>query len=402
MKVELISTGDEVMEGFIDDTNSSWISRRLIDRGIEVSRRSSTGDDREAISAVIKECSGRADVVIVNGGLGPTTDDLTTEAAAAAAGVPVVRNSAWESRIRDWFAARNRTMTDNNLKQADLPEGAEVIDNPAGTACGYQMRINGTEFFFTPGVPSEFKRMCDDHILPAIFSNVPDDTVILRYFLLGIGESSIGKRLSGISWPEGITIGYRAFFPYLEIKITARKTGASELSAAETMLLREISPWLVGRKQLDMAGNISKLSGVIPLQVLEYGTRGRLIREIAGAMESVSCRLKPLPETAHDLLAYIKPERCRTIAVGRETENGIPVAYWGGLRGFAVTIRMPGRDHERFLDFAAAAALDMLQRALSGHRPDDGPPNRPCEFRPRLPRRREADRDPDPRALEAG
>lgn len=81
MKVELISTGDEVMEGFIDDTNSSWISRRLIDRGIEVSRRSSTGDDREAISAVIKECSGRADVVIVNGGLGPTTDDLTTEAA---------------------------------------------------------------------------------------------------------------------------------------------------------------------------------------------------------------------------------------------------------------------------------------------------------------------------------
>ena len=142
MKVELISTGDEVMEGFIDDTNSSWISRRLIDRGIEVSRRSSTGDDREAISAVIKECSGRADVVIVNGGLGPTTDDLTTEAAAAAAGVPVVRNSAWESRIRDWFAARNRTMTDNNLKQADLPEGAEVIDNPAGTACGYQMRIN--------------------------------------------------------------------------------------------------------------------------------------------------------------------------------------------------------------------------------------------------------------------
>ena len=370
MRVELISTGDEVMEVFIDDTNASWLSRRLIDRGIEVSRRSSVVDDRDAISAVIGECSERADVVIVNGGLGPTTDDVTTEAAAAAAGVPVVRNKACETRIRDWFAARSRTMTDNNLKQADLPEGAEVIDNPVGTACGYRMRINSAEFFFTPGVPSEFKKMCDEHILPAIFRNVPDDTVILRYFLLGIGESSIGKRLSGISWPEGITIGYRAFFPYLEIKITARKTGGAELTAAETLLLREISPWLVGRKQLDIACNISKLSGVIPLQVLEYGTRGRVIREIAGAMESVSCRLKPLPETAHDLLAYIKPERCRTIAVGRETENGIPIAYWGGLRGFAFTIRMPGRDHARFLDLVAAAALDMVQRVLSGHRPN--------------------------------
>ena len=110
MKVELISTGDEVMEGFIDDTNSSWISRRLIDRGIEVSRRSSTGDDREAISAVIKECSGRADVVIVNGGLGPTTDDLTTEAAAAAAGCHVYTSDAADERLCFGLGGR-RVMT---------------------------------------------------------------------------------------------------------------------------------------------------------------------------------------------------------------------------------------------------------------------------------------------------
>jgi nicotinamide-nucleotide amidase len=112
------------------------------------------GDDRESLLQAFQLASQRADAVIVNGGLGPTIDDLSQEVAAQAAGVELVLNDEWLVRMEDFFRRRSRTMPPNNRKQAMLPVTAEVIDNPIGTACGFALDIGKARFFFTPGVPA--------------------------------------------------------------------------------------------------------------------------------------------------------------------------------------------------------------------------------------------------------
>ena len=137
MRVEIVCTGDEVLSGKTVNTNYSHMARRLQEVGIDVMWGTTVGDDRESLREAFRLASERADVVIVNGGLGPTVDDLSQEVAAEAAGVGLVLNEAWLENIQSFYAARGRVMPPNNRKQAMLPEGAEFIDNPVGTACGF-------------------------------------------------------------------------------------------------------------------------------------------------------------------------------------------------------------------------------------------------------------------------
>jgi molybdenum cofactor synthesis domain-containing protein len=153
MRIEIICTGDEVLTGKITNTNFSYMAQKLEDAGLSVHWGTTVGDDRESLLAAFQLASTRADAVIVNGGLGPTVDDLSQEIAARAAGVELVLHEAWLARMEDFFARRTRTMPPNNVKQAMLPATAEMIDNPIGTACGFALDIGRARFFFTPGVP---------------------------------------------------------------------------------------------------------------------------------------------------------------------------------------------------------------------------------------------------------
>ena len=147
MKIEILCTGDEILSGKTINTNYSYIARRLSETGFSVFRGTVVGDDREDLVRAFQQASERADVVIVNGGLGPTVDDLSQEVAATAAGAPLVLHQEWLDQIANWYRARGRTMPPNNHKQAMLPEGAEFIDNPVGTACGFALTIH----FILPG-----------------------------------------------------------------------------------------------------------------------------------------------------------------------------------------------------------------------------------------------------------
>ena len=153
MKIEILCTGDEVLTGKITNTNFSYMAQKLEDVGLSVYWGTTVGDDREALLSAFHLASARADAVIVNGGLGPTVDDLSQEIAAQAAGVGLVLDEEWLARMEHFFTSRGRTMPPNNKKQAMLPEGAEFIDNPIGTACGFALDIGKARFFFTPGVP---------------------------------------------------------------------------------------------------------------------------------------------------------------------------------------------------------------------------------------------------------
>ncbi len=170
MRIEIICTGDEVLTGKIVNTNFSYMAQKLEDFGLSVSWGTTVGDDREELLAAFRLSGERADAVIVNGGLGPTVDDLSQEIAARAAGVELVLNEDWLQRMEDFFRRRNRVMSANNRKQAMLPTTAEILDNPIGTACGFALDIGKARFFFTPGVPRELRRMLEEQIIPRLLA----------------------------------------------------------------------------------------------------------------------------------------------------------------------------------------------------------------------------------------
>ncbi|KJG11335.1 damage-inducible protein CinA [Photobacterium kishitanii] len=223
LNVVMISTGEEVLYGDITDTNAAWLSAQFFEQGFAMTRRVTVGDDYEALAKEIEMCSLSADIVIVNGGLGPTSDDLTAASAAMAANVGLEQSDAWIAEMKAKYQQLGRVMPAANLKQAMLPEGAELIDNPVGTACGFIMQLNRAWLFFTPGVPSEFKVMVKEQILPRLQAmfNVTDSKVCHRLYTYGLSESSISDLFQVLTLPDGYCLGYRSSLPFIEIKLFA-------------------------------------------------------------------------------------------------------------------------------------------------------------------------------------
>jgi nicotinamide-nucleotide amidase len=227
VRIEVICTGDEVLTGKIVNTNFSYISQKLEDYGLAVRWETTVGDDRESLMHAFKLAGERADAVIVNGGLGPTVDDLSQEIAARAAGVDLVLNEQWLTRMEEYFRRRSRVMPPNNRKQAMLPAGAEILDNPVGTACGFAVDIGKARFYFTPGVPREMRRMLESEIVPRLLakSGMQSAIYLKRFHSYGIGESHADSLLAGIEAlvPDGsVKLGFRAHYPQLETKLTVR------------------------------------------------------------------------------------------------------------------------------------------------------------------------------------
>jgi len=228
MRIEVICTGDEVLTGKIVNTNFSYITQKLEDVGLSVAWETTVGDDRESLLLAFQLAGQRADAVIVNGGLGPTVDDLSQEIAAKAAGVELVLNEAWMARMEEFFRRRSRIMPPNNRKQAMLPQGGEVLDNPIGTACGFAVDIGKARFFFTPGVPRELRRMLEEQIIPRLIARGGGTQAAIhlkRFHSYGIGESHADSLLAGVEDidPDGaVKLGFRAHYPQLETKLTVR------------------------------------------------------------------------------------------------------------------------------------------------------------------------------------
>lgn len=202
MRGEVIAIGDELTTGQRLDTNSQWVSERLTELGIGVAFHTTVGDDLETSTAVFRNAIDRADIVVATGGLGPTADDLTRDAIAAAVGVDLVRDAASLEQIRALFARRGRAMPERNAIQAMFPHGSKAIPNPSGTAPGIEMRIKrpccGPCYLFAlPGVPAELFEMWRASVAPAICMAVPAKRVIRhrRIKCFGVGESDLEAML---------------------------------------------------------------------------------------------------------------------------------------------------------------------------------------------------------------
>lgn len=233
MTCAVLSIGTELTRGELVNSNAAFLSAELTSIGFEVIEQCVVDDDDARIVAALDRLARRAKVLVCTGGLGPTSDDRTTAAVAKAIGAPLVRDEASLEHIRRRFEKLGRTMSESNAKQADFPEGATVLPNPVGTAPGFMVELHGCRMFFLPGVPREMSRMFDEQVAPRVRELSPNDSHQIRLRTFGLPESVVGERLLEIepSFP-GVTVGYRAHFPEIEVKVLAR---AAEHAAARAL-----------------------------------------------------------------------------------------------------------------------------------------------------------------------
>jgi len=231
MRTAIISTGDELIRGVIADTNGAWIASRLLELGSPPSMITVAGDDLSRLAGLITESLASFDLTIVGGGLGPTDDDLTASAAALATGRPLVRDDLAASQVRAAFDRIGRVMHGINLKQADLPEGARVLENPVGTAPGFLLAHGEGTAVFLPGVPSELREMFELHVPRLLPAAAPEHSAVFRCF--GMGESDIQAALRPVTDElPGTRLAFRASFPEIGVTLFAPEARSLGLAAA--------------------------------------------------------------------------------------------------------------------------------------------------------------------------
>ena len=295
MRIEIICTGDEVLTGKIVNSNFSYMAQKLEDVGLAVRWGTTVGDDRETLLHAFLQAAERADAVIVNGGLGPTVDDLSQEVAAQAAGVECVLNEEWLARMESFFQRRSRVMPPNNRKQAMLPSTAEILDNPIGTACGFALDIGRARFFFTPGVPRELKRMLEEQVIPRLLakSGLQPTIHLKRFHSYGLGESHVDSLLTGVEdlVPDGgVKLGFRAHYPQLETKLTVRGRDLDDVKSKLAPVEAEV------RKRLGnfiLAEDEQTLEGVVLAELTRRG--GTLAIAEMFTSGQIAARVGPLP-----------------------------------------------------------------------------------------------------------
>ena len=267
MNAEILATGDEIRTGALVDSNSAFIADQLEQQGVAVIRHHCVGDDLASLETVIGEISRRADLCVVTGGLGPTVDDRTVEAAARVAGAELILDPQALAAIETFFEKRGLPVSTSNRKQALVPQGAASLLNPIGTAPGVSMAIGRCSFFFLPGVPVEMKRMLAEQVLPRItaLQGGGRSYALLRTIsAFGLPESRVGEEVAEVTsrFPE-ITLGLRAKFPEIQVKLYLRtedeSAGRKILDAADQWVSSRIGHYVFSHEGRPMAEEVGRL-----------------------------------------------------------------------------------------------------------------------------------------------
>lgn len=379
LNVEMLSTGDEVLHGQIVDTNAAWLADFFFNQGLPLTRRNTVGDNLDALVAILRERSEQADVLIVNGGLGPTSDDLSALAAATAKGEGLILHPEWLETMTRFFAERGRPMAESNRKQAEIPASAKMINNPVGTACGFAIQLNRCLMFFTPGVPFEFKVMVEQEILPRLRQRftLPDPPVCLRMTTFGRSESELAQSLNPLTLPPGVVMGYRSSMPIIELKLTGpanqrdamlalwpevRKVAGDSLIFEGTEGLPAQIARCLQERQLSLTLSEQFTSGLLALQLSRAGAP-LLASEVVPAQE----------ETLAQAARWAAERRINhfaglALAVSGQENDHLNVALATPDGTFALRVKFSATRHSLAVrqEVCAMMALNMLRRWLNG------------------------------------
>lgn len=252
VRVELINTGTEILLGSIVNTNAAWLGNRLFEAGFRVERQTVVPDGY-AINEAMRESAGRADIVIVSGGLGPTSDDVTREALCDVCGVDMHRDEHVAEGLKAYFQRRGLSVAECNFRQAMVPDGAAVLENPNGTAPGLVMPAGDRMpmFILLPGPPSELRPMVEHSVIPLLEGMIDGDIPRLRVFrLVGIGESDLQDLVdTSLHQVEGLEVAYCARIGEVDVRLVGNETALKQgearlLTLAGAYVLRPLGTTL--------------------------------------------------------------------------------------------------------------------------------------------------------------
>jgi competence/damage-inducible protein CinA-like protein len=406
--VEVIAVGTEMLLGQIVNSNAAHIGERLAEAGLDHYRQTVVGDNLERIAAAVAEAAARADAVIITGGLGPTQDDLTRPALAAAAGVGLVFDEEQAERLRDFWRRRGRDMPRSNLRQAERPDGSSFIDNPKGTAPGIDMEIRGARVLALPGVPIEMEAMLDDHVIPALGGATSG---VVRSRLLrswGDSESAVAELLGDLyDGSTNPTIAFLASRAEIKVRITAKADSVEEADALiepveaevrrrlghrifgaddetiEVIVLRllEERGWTLGTAESATGGMVaSRITSVPGASKVYAGSivtytntlKEQLLGVHPALIDEHGVVSRPVAEAMAEGARSILGVDCAIAVTGSagpeplEQPQGTLVVAVATVDGTASRLLMFPGDRERVRVFGSTAALHWLRLSLQG------------------------------------
>ena len=410
---EILSVGSEVDQGEVVNTNAALVARELFQLGLTIRRHTVVGDDVEEIAGALREGSARSDVIVMTGGLGPTSVDLTREGAAMSANVPLIMHPECLEQIRSYFEGKlhRGTMPEENKRQALMPEGSEVLVNDWGTAPGFHMTLNGCEIFALPGVPRECEAMLRCRVLPWLRARMEAGISLVRTLrTFGMAESAIDTLLKPkILALKNPTLALYAKSGEIELRMTAKASTAQEasgmLDALEAEVRQTLGDIVYGRDVSSMEEVIVPLlkEKNLMLCTAESCTGGLIAKRITdipgaslvfkGGIVSYSNEAKEnllgVPHAALEQYGAVSPQTAQAMAQGarKVLNSDLAVSATGlagpetdefGHTGGTVFLSLTdgeqtwtreiesGTDRARVRTMAAHTALDMVRRYLTG------------------------------------
>ncbi|UCD43184.1 MAG: CinA family nicotinamide mononucleotide deamidase-related protein [Chloroflexota bacterium] len=375
---EIITIGTEILLGEIVDTNTRYLSRKLREQGIDLFRQTTVGDNIERIAQAIQNSLPNTDVIITTGGLGPTIDDPTRQAVALAIGVQTeFREELWE-QVKERYRRFGRVPTENNKRQAYVPQGAIAVENPVGTAPAFIVETKNCSVIALPGVPREMEHLMEHQVIPYLSQRLDLKSVIKSRLIhtSGVGESQIDDRIGDLELLDNPTVGLAAHSGRVDIRITAKAESEDEalgmIEEIEKQVVERLGDWIFGADEdtLEQAALSHFKSKGWTLAVVEAGLDGELIHRLASASGPFSGgQLLTKPNNSDNLVEILKTYRKSssadvvlgvTLHYGEErqrillaviTPSGdrqVPLSY-GGPRGYAST-------------WAVNQSLDLLRK----------------------------------------
>jgi nicotinamide-nucleotide amidase len=419
MKIGILTIGNELTTGRIQDTNSALIARAMQEQGWQVAAMLSVGDDDGAIHDALDFLLARAEAVIATGGLGPTADDITTAAIAKAFGLSLHMDESVLAHVRSLFEKRRLHWTENNAKQALFPEGAEIIANPNGTAAGFAVRWKGKIVAVIPGVPAEARKMLPEGVIPLFRKAFPTSALhveTLTFKLFGIPEAAVDAALADAGLADlGLGVGFYPNLPENHLVLTARTASPEEarekLQAARARVEARLGKYIFAQGQETLEGLVANAltekkrtlavaesctGGLITDRLTDVpGSSAFLERGVVTYSNASKIALLGVPESVLAAHGAVSEETARLMAEGVRrlagTDLGLAVTGIAGPTGGTEakpvgTVYIALADGQRTLCrhhalrwdrrrnkvVAAQTALLMLLRTLSGEVVHDG------------------------------
>lgn len=390
MRAEIISIGTELLLGEIVDTNAAWLAQQLAATGVDVYFRTTVGDNAGRIASVIQIAMSRADVIITTGGLGPTVDDVTREGVAQAVGVPLVLDAELLAQVRERFAKWRRVPSENNVRQAYIPQGATPVENPVGTAPCFIVEHQGHFIFVLPGVPREMKHLTETRVLPWLREKLGDDRIILSKTLrtCAIGESLVDEKIQDLERSENPTVGLAAHPGQTDIRITAKAQTRAEaeklIAEMEARVRERLGDWIYGQGDETIAQIVARLltAKQKTIAVAESNTQGKIAEALRSTPESMSVSAQQIDAQDDEVsdervLALAKELRAETdadIALAIVSTMGDQDMYLPDTGKTCIAIDVDGNTSchaytvgglgELAQQWTMSRALDLLRRAL--------------------------------------